>query len=152
MADFLGYWTFAPWQWWLLGGALVVLEALAPGFVLIWVGLAALATGGLLWLFPAMSVPAQLVAFALISAGTVLGWFTMRRGKDNGEIPNGLNQRTASLIGAQFELSEPIHNGRGRIRVGDSVWSVSGPDLPVASRVRVVGADGVVLRVELVPG
>lgn len=38
--------------------------------------------------------------------------------------------------------------GRGKIKAGDSLWLVSGPDLPAGSQVRVTGQDGVVLRVE----
>ncbi len=34
------------------------------------------------------------------------------------------------------------------IRVGDSVWLVSGPDLPAGAPVRVTGQDGVLLLVE----
>jgi membrane protein implicated in regulation of membrane protease activity len=35
----------------------------------------------------------------------------------------------------------------GKARLGDGVWKVSGPELPAGTRVRVVGVDGVVLKV-----
>jgi membrane protein implicated in regulation of membrane protease activity len=49
-------------------------------------------------------------------------------------------------------LLEPISGGYGRARVGDSVWKVSGPELPAGTRVRVTGADGTVLTVEAAGG
>jgi len=34
--------------------------------------------------------------------------------------------------------------------LGDTVWRVSGPELPVGQRVRIVGSDGAVLKVEAI--
>ena len=43
---------------------------------------------------------------------------------------------------------EAITGGEGRVKVGDSVWSAVGADAEVGARVRVVAAEGTVLRVE----
>jgi membrane protein implicated in regulation of membrane protease activity len=59
-----------------------------------------------------------------------------------------LNQRGLQYVGQVLELVEPIDHGFGKVRVGDTVWKVSGADAPVGSRVRVIGADGAVLKVE----
>ena len=48
-----------------------------------------------------------------------------------------LNRRSEQLIGRTATLTEPISNGRGRIRIGDTLWRVSGPDLPVGTQVKV---------------
>jgi membrane protein implicated in regulation of membrane protease activity len=34
------------------------------------------------------------------------------------------------------------------VRIADTTWQVTGPDLPAGSAVRVVGSDGIVLSVE----
>jgi membrane protein implicated in regulation of membrane protease activity len=53
------------------------------------------------------------------------------------------------LVGRHFLLERAIVNGAGAIRVHDSVWRVTGPDLPQGTQVRVTGVDdGVLLRVE----
>ena len=44
------------------------------------------------------------------------------------------------MIGRTATLTEPITEGRGRIRIGDTMWRVSGPDLPAGARVRVKAA------------
>jgi membrane protein implicated in regulation of membrane protease activity len=51
-------------------------------------------------------------------------------------------------VGQVCEVLDPIANGVGRIRLGDSVWTVHGPDAPAGSRVRIVAAEGAALRVE----
>ena len=65
--------------------------------------------------------------------------------------PN-LNRRGAQYLGRQFDLVEPIARGRGRIKLGDSSWTVTGPDLPAGQTVEVIGADGAVLQVRPLPG
>jgi NfeD-like C-terminal, partner-binding len=49
-------------------------------------------------------------------------------------------------------LVEPIVNGRGRIRLGDASWTVTGPDLSAGATVEITGADGVVLQVRPLAG
>ena len=59
-----------------------------------------------------------------------------------------LNQRAQSLVGRTATLDQPIAEGRGRIRLDDTMWSVQGPDLPTGTRVRVVASSGRDLTVE----
>ena len=59
-----------------------------------------------------------------------------------------LNQRAEQLVGRTATLAEPISEGRGRIKLGDTQWRVSGPDLPVGTKVKVISTDGSELSVE----
>lgn len=59
-----------------------------------------------------------------------------------------LNQRGQQLVGRVVVLAEPMRNGRGRVRVGDSVWQALGPNLEAGVQVRVVKVDGSLLVVE----
>ena len=38
------------WHWWALGGVLLIVEALVPGFVFLWLGVAASLVGDLVFL------------------------------------------------------------------------------------------------------
>lgn len=58
-----------------------------------------------------------------------------------------LNTRAARHIGQTAILDTAIAGGRGRVRLADTCWAVSGPDLPAGSRVRIVAAKGTVLEV-----
>jgi membrane protein implicated in regulation of membrane protease activity len=138
------------WHWWALGGVLGVLEILAPGFVLIWLGLAALIVGALLLVWPEMPFAIQLLAYAGIAVVSVFIWFYWVKKKPvESDRPN-LNRRTEQLIGRRAPVVEPIVNGRGRIKLGDGTWAVTGPDMPAGHMVEVVGADGTLLEVRQV--
>ena len=61
--------------------------------------------------------------------------------------PN-LNARGAQMVGQVSVLIDAMENGSGRIKLGDTVWRVEGPDLPAGSKVRVVDSSAATLRVE----
>ena len=136
------------WGWLVFAALLGMGEVLMPGVFLIWVALAAAVTGLIALLLP-VSVPVQLLIFALLCLLSVWGgrrWYAANPVDSQDPL---LNDRTARLIGEVVLVVEPIEAGRGRVKVGDSVWSCRGPDAPAGSRVRVIGADASVLQVEL---
>ena len=59
-----------------------------------------------------------------------------------------LNNRVAQLVGRTATLEEPIANGVGHVRLGDTLWRVKGPDLPAGTRVRILGGNADRLEVE----
>lgn len=144
MPDFLT----SAWGWLILGLVLIAIEALAPGIFMVWFGVAAILTA-LVDLAFGLSWQANAVVFALLSVGSAFAGWTLSRRKDEepGDTPM-LNRRTDSLIGRVFQLDQAIVAHEGRIRVGDSVWRVSGPDLAAGTSVRVTGTVGTVLVVE----
>jgi inner membrane protein len=139
------------WHWWAFGGALAIVEAFVSGFVFLWLGIAAGLVGTLLWLWPGIGLDYQVLLFAILSVASVLGWRRWRAAHPGPSEQPNLNRRGAQYVGRQFALVEPISNGRGRIRLGDSSWTVTGPDLPAGRTVEVIGADGAVLQVRPAP-
>ena len=128
--------------------ALIGAEMLAPGVFLLWLGLAAGAVFFLVWAFPGMPPLAQAVAFAvlsLVSIGVYLKFF--RTAGLHTDRPQ-LNKRGHQLIGQVLPLHEAIVNGHGRVKWGDALWTVEGPDLPAGTAVRVVGAYSMSLKVQ----
>lgn len=59
-----------------------------------------------------------------------------------------LNRRGAQLAGRIAIVDQAIDGGRGKVRIGDTVWPAEGPDMPVGSTVRIVSANAMVLVVE----
>ena len=51
-------------------------------------------------------------------------------------------------MGRVVIVAEAIEGGRGRVRVGDTLWPAEGPDAPPGAEVRVTAAKGTVLVVE----
>jgi inner membrane protein len=135
------------WSWWVLGLLLLGIEVLAPGFFFLWFGIAAILIG-----ISALLVdwPWQLQVLGFVALSVVTALIGRRfAGSISGETADPhLNLRADRLEGRVFTLSEPIIDGRGRVRIDDTVWQVSGADQPVGARIRVKGADGAVLRVE----
>ena len=110
-------------------------------------GIAAAVVGGLA-LTTDISWQWQLVLFAVLSLTAVGAARTyFRRGGDESDRPL-LNKRALQHVGRSYPLEGGIENGRGKVRIGDTVWSVEGPDCPPGQRVKVTGADGAVLQVE----
>ena len=135
------------WFWLSLGLLLGVAEMVAPGFFLMWLGLAALIVGGLDYFLP-ITVAYQVAMFAILSVLTVFaGKKFLQKNPIETEDAN-LNDRGARLTGEIVTVVEAITNGHGRVKVGDSIWSARGVDAAIGSRVRVTGADGAVLLVE----
>ena len=136
------------WHWWVLGFGLFVAEMLLPtGFVLIWVGAAALAVGGLAWLIPGLGWGVQLILFG---GGSLLAFFVWKKFRPAIPVSDqpSLNRRGESYVGRVFTLSESMVNGIGKLHVDDSQWRISGPDAPAGTKVRVIQAEGTTLKVE----
>lgn len=140
----------AYWNWLLVGLVLVIVEALAPGTFFLWLGIAALGVAGVLVVFPELDWRFQWTLFPLLSMGTIGAWWLISRRHDQGANAAGLllNRRGLQYVGRVFTLDKPIVNGQGRLRVDDSSWKIQGQDCPAATRVRVIGVDGIVLQVE----
>ncbi|WP_296747004.1 NfeD family protein [Mesorhizobium sp.] len=132
-----------PWNWMVLGIVLLVMEVVAPGVFMLWIGIAALIVGAvslLFWDAASWTWQVQVLVFLVLA---VISAFVGRRlsvaRHDTTDQPL-LNRRGAQMVGRTATLAEPIKDGRGRIRLGDTLWRVSGPDLPAGTQVRVTGA------------
>ncbi|MFO1147058.1 MAG: NfeD family protein [Alsobacter sp.] len=145
MLDMLFAW--GPWAWIVAGVILTGLELVAPGAFLIWLGVAALLTGLLLFVLP-LGWEMTLLLFAMLAVASVFvgRWATRDKTRSAAGEPL-LNRRGDALVGRVVVLDGPIEQGRGRVRIDDTVWRVEGPDLPAGARVRVDGVDGALLRV-----
>ncbi len=138
------------WHWLVLAAVLGVIEVAVPAMVCIWLAAAALGAALLAWLAPGLAWEYQGLVFAVLAiAGVAVGRMVFARAQP----PPGeehLNRRAQSYVGRTFTLERPIVDGRGRLKVDDTVWLVEGPDLPTGTRVQVTGAENTLLRVERV--
>lgn len=137
----------AHWIWIAIGLILAALEMLVPGVYLIWLAVAAVITG-VLTLGLDLSLPSQIISFVSIS---LIAAFSARRFLRDSPIVSSdplLNQRGSRLVGEMAIVSQPIENGSGRIKLGDSEWLARGPDMAAGARVRITGSDGTTLFVE----
>jgi membrane protein implicated in regulation of membrane protease activity len=136
-----------PALWLIIAVILFALETVVPGIHLLWFGLAALATAAFAFL-TGVDLPAQIAAFAVLSVAAMflVRHFAVASGAET-DLPT-LNQPGSEYLGRVVIVEEPIRGGRGKVRVGDTLWIAEGPEAPAGSRVRVKGSSGSVLVVE----
>ncbi len=131
---------------WMLGGlAVAALEMLAPGFFLLWVGLAALGTGVLAEV-AGMGAQGQFAVFVGLTAVLVMGMgMRMRRRV----VVDAVNAPAAGLIG-QTCRAVSFQDGEGRVALGDGTWQArvaDGGQPADGAALKVVGLDGTTLLV-----
>ena len=135
------------WHWLVLAAAFAVIEIAVPAMVCIWLAAAALGTAFIAWLTPDAAWEYQALIFAALAvASVVIGRLVFAGIRDQSNKVH-LNRRAEIYLGRTFTLERPIVDGRGRLRVDDTVWLVEGPDLPAGARVQVTGVDNTLLRV-----
>lgn len=138
---------YGPYAWFVIGLVLLALELVVPGGWFLWLGAGGLLTGVLAFI-PGVTWPWQITIFGVLALAVVTGWTIISRNRKPRTDRPLLNRRAESFVGHEATIDEPISNGIGRLRLGDTVWRIAGPDLAAGSRVRVVGAEGALLKVE----
>jgi membrane protein implicated in regulation of membrane protease activity len=136
------------WHWLILGFVLIAAEIVVPGTFLLWPGIAAVITGVLAYStqWPWQALAAVFAVLTVASAVVGRRLYARLRGPVADEP--ALNRRAQGFVGGCHTLETPILDGRGRMKLGDTTWKIVGPDLPTGTRVRIVGVDGIALKVE----
>jgi membrane protein implicated in regulation of membrane protease activity len=137
--------------WWMIGGVLLLIaEVLAPGFFLLFIGVAAMLTGLFVLMFDLGLAP----ALALFAIYTALAVYAGRKVYANRPVPASsphLNDRSAALIGRSATAVGRIDEHGGRVTLGDGEWSARGGPAETGERVEIIGVEGNCLIVEGTP-
>jgi len=136
----------AEWLWLYAGVLLMLAELAAPGFVIFFFGLAAVTTGGILFLAP-LSLTAQLALFAVFSVLYLLG---LRRFVKSVFLGDAAERSTDEFAGRLARVVSAIRPGLpGRVLLGDAEWTAAAAvPLEPGADVRVVSQDNLTLNVE----
>jgi inner membrane protein len=135
------------WLWLIGGVVLLIAEIIAPGFFLLFIGAAAIATGAFTLLFD-LGIAPQLALFVLYS---IIALMVGRRVYANAATDSSdplLNDRSARLVGKVVTVVAAVDEHDGRVRVGDGEWTARGGPAAQGERVRIIGVDGNCLKVE----
>ena len=140
--------TLEPGWLWMIGGILLLIaEIIAPGFFLVFIGVAALATGAFTLLFD-MPLAFQLILFTIYALVAVMIGRKVYANQAVDSTDPLLNDRAARLVGKSVTVIAAVDEHSGRVRVGDSEWSARGGPGRPGERVRITGVDGNCLLVE----
>jgi membrane protein implicated in regulation of membrane protease activity len=137
------------WYWWALAAVLLICEMLLPGVVFLFIAIGAAVTGLIVLIASGAALEFQLVVFAIVSVVSAVALRPYFKRLQSRTADATLNARGEALVGREFILDQPILAGRGRIKLGDGSWIVTGPDMVAGAKVRVV--NGTELRVEPAP-
>lgn len=135
------------WLWAIGGLLLLIAEIVAPGFFLVFLGVAAIATGLFTLLFD-LSLAPQLVLFVIYTALAVMIGKRWYAEPDHADQSISLNQPSDRMVGKSVMVVDPVDEHGGRVRVGDGEWSARGGPAAAGARVRVIAVDGNCLLVE----
>jgi membrane protein implicated in regulation of membrane protease activity len=142
--------SLGAWSWIILGGILLAVELIAPGTFILWLGVAAILVGLISFVID-WNWQEQGVGFVILAVASLVMWWRLirpaKREEDASDQPF-LNRRAQGFVGREFTLEKPIVDGAGTVRMGDTIWRVTGPDCAAGSRVRIARAEGATLFVE----
>ena len=135
------------WLWAIAGVLLLIAEVIAPGFFLVFIGAAAIATGLFTVLFDLGLAPqfGLFIVYAAVFVMVFKRWYGQADGPAADPL---LNDRAARLVGRSVTVVEPVDEHSGRVRVGDSEWSARGGPASAGDRVKVTSVEGNCLIVE----
>lgn len=138
------------WHWVIAGFVLVIAELAVPAFFLIWLGAAALITGALVWLIPAMTVAVQILLWATLSIAMVFAWMKYFRTPKSSSMA-GQSSAIEGEVGLLVRDVAPFQTGQVRFQrpiLGSDLWDCQSElALRAGSRVCVTAVEGRVLKV-----
>ena len=142
-----------PWWAWAIGAAAIgIAELHVPGSYLIWIALGAAVTAAVVALSE-LSLAGQIGVFLAASAAScAVGYFVYRALAGKRGEEDSLNQRNRALIGTAGIVAADFVNGRGKVRIGDTVWLAEGPELAEGTPVVVRAVRGMRVAVEAAAG
>ena len=114
------------WLWMIGGILLLIAEIIAPGFFLVFIGAAALATGAFTLLFGLGTRRAAHPVRALCARRRDDRPARLRECADRQQRPASQRSRRAPGRARASPSSKPVDEHGGRVRVGDSEWSARG--------------------------
>jgi membrane protein implicated in regulation of membrane protease activity len=143
------------WHWLGIGIILLTLEVAVGTFDLLWIAMGAFLTAlfALIVPEPLGGWQGQLVFFGIVAVAFVISGRTLFKGlrRRSTSHPN-LNDRLAKMVGQRGEAATSFDGGRGKVKVGDSVWLAEQADDTViveGDQVVIAGAAGTTLKVKL---
>lgn len=141
---------FVFWYWFIIAFAFIALEVfISSGTYLLWMGLASIVVGIVSYFFQNLGLVYEGLLFGVCSLASVLVWkYYLKDRLRSRETPNHLNRRGEDFVGMSLTLTNPLKDGHGVHKIGDTQWRLKGPDLPEGTKVKVVGLDGNALIVE----
>lgn len=139
------------WAWAILGLVLLSVEMLSGTFYILWFGVSALCVAAMLALYPQASLATQLLAFSVLSLGSLALWRRKYRGKTKASRIGQAQDDSIGRIGTITEAASQQQNGKIQFTVpvmGSRVWvAIADEPVEAGERAEVIAIEGNYLRV-----
>lgn len=123
--------------WALLSICLVILEIMMPGIWFIWFTIPAIVTAFATYFWD-LGLIAQLAVFIVLVVITMFLLFKFgRKNMFFNKEDEKMNHRGTEYLGHVAILDSAVVNGVGRIKLGDTSWTLNGEDCPEGTQVRI---------------
>jgi membrane protein implicated in regulation of membrane protease activity len=147
LSSLWSYWSseIAVFGWLIVAFIAAILEVSIPHFGSAFVSAGAIAAAAAAYL--GFSVPLQIGTFVVVLVVSLIGLRSTLVGRLGGQ---GVPSRTEALVGRHGIVTHDIEptTGVGRVNVSGEDWAArSAGAIAAGTKVRVVGADGIVLEV-----
>ena len=146
-------WTTCAWLWMYAGAFLMLLELLAPGFIVFFFGLSA-ATVGLLRfaLGDTLTGTWQMIAFSVFTIIYLVGLRRLLKGLFMGTREASGTDFEHETIGRTGKVVQAIRTGlAGRVLIGDAEWTaVADTEIAAGTDVKVVAQSNLTMKVEAI--
>jgi membrane protein implicated in regulation of membrane protease activity len=122
-----------------------ILEVSVPHFGSVFVTVAAIAAAAAAYF--GFAIPVQIALFAVVLVGSLVGLRSRLIGQLGGQ---GVLSRTEQVLGRHGMVTLDIDPtvGTGRVNIAGEDWAARSPErIESGAKIRVVGADGIVLEV-----
>ena len=145
--------TSCAWLWLYAGAFLMLMELMAPGFVIFFFGLSAATVGLLRALFgEAFDLTWQLAAF---SAFSILYLVVLRRWLKKTFLGGKVETKTDfdnEYVGRAGKVTTAIEPPlTGRVEIGDAEWTASADiAIPTGTTVKVISQNNLTMKVEVI--
>ena len=147
LSSLWSYWSseIAVFAWLSVAFVAAILEVSIPHFGSAFVSAGAIAAAAAAYL--GFSVPLQIGTFVVVLVVSLIGLRSTLVGRLGGQ---GVPSRTEALVGRHGIVTHDIKpmTGAGRVNISGEDWAARSPGaIAAGTKVRVVGADGIVLEV-----
>lgn len=118
--------TILYWHWLVFGMVLMIAEMLIPSFTIFWFGLGGLIVGGVLWLFPELTLSWQLFLWAAASSLFTVLWFKFFKPLMPDRTKAGISRE--AILGETGQVVKvPLEKNEGIVRfttpvLGSDEW------------------------------
>ncbi len=140
------FYNITIWHWWILGVIFLIFELMVPGACFVWLAISTGAVGLILLAIPSLGLGYQLLLFSFLSIISVILYLRLKSKSKNSSF---LNRRAEQYIGHVFVLEKALKNGQGKVQLGDTIWTIEGPNCAQGKTVKVISAKGSTLQVEV---